>query len=48
MLGIDNEKCVTRIVTINNDDNLREKVAKKWSDLNEVTIIKEMTNYTGL
>ena len=45
--GLDCEKCEARIATINNDDNLREKVAKEWSDLNKVTITKEMINCTG-
>lgn len=45
--GLDCEKCEARIATINNDDNLREKVAKKWSDLNKVAITKEMINCTG-
>ncbi len=45
--GLDCEKCDARIATINNDDILREKVAKEWSDLNKVTITKEMINCTG-
>ena len=45
--GLNCEKCEARIATINNDDNLREKVAKEWSDLNKATITKEMINCTG-
>ena len=45
--GLDCEKCEARIATINNDDNMKEKVAKEWSDLNKATITKEMINCTG-
>lgn len=45
--GLDCEKCEARLATINNDDNLREKVAKEWSELNNVSITKEMINCTG-
>ena len=34
--GLDCEKCEARIATINNDNNLRKEVAKKWSELNNV------------
>ena len=43
--GLNCDTCEARIATINNDDNLREKVAKKWSELNNVLITKEMTVY---
>ena len=29
--GLDCEKCEARIATMNNDDALRQKVAKEWS-----------------
>lgn len=45
--GLDCEKCEARIATINNDDALREKVAKKWSELNKTKITKEMINCNG-
>ena len=45
--GLNCEECEAYIATINNDDELREKVAKEWSILNEVTITKEMINCEG-
>lgn len=45
--GLDCEKCEARIATRNNDDALREKTAKLWSELNGVEISKEMINCTG-
>ncbi|MBO6083497.1 MAG: DUF3795 domain-containing protein [Candidatus Methanomethylophilaceae archaeon] len=45
--GLDCEKCEARIATINNDDDLRRKVAKEWSELNQVEITPEMINCTG-
>lgn len=45
--GLNCETCEARIATINNDDELRSKVAKEWSELNKVTIIPEMINCTG-
>ena len=45
--GLDCEKCEARIATINNDDVLRKKVAKEWSELNQVTITPEMINCEG-
>lgn len=45
--GLDCEKCEAYIATINNDDNLRKKVAKLWSELNQVEITKEMINCEG-
>ena len=45
--GLDCEKCEARIATIKNNDDLREKVAQKWSELNNVTITKEMINCEG-
>ncbi|MBP3245746.1 MAG: DUF3795 domain-containing protein [Bacteroidaceae bacterium] len=45
--GLDCEKCEARLATINNDDKLREKVAKHWSKLNNAEILPEMINCTG-
>ena len=45
--GLDCETCEARLATINNDNELREKVAKKWSELNSVEITPEMINCTG-
>ena len=45
--GLDCEKCEARIATVNNDDDLRKKVAKKWSELNNVEITPEMINCLG-
>ena len=33
--GLDCEKCEARIATMNNDDELRQNVAKEWSVMNE-------------
>ena len=40
--GLDCEKCQARKATINNDDELRKKVAEEWSQLNGVLITQEM------
>ena len=45
--GLNCETCDARIATINNDDELRKKVAKEWSELNKVIITPEMINCTG-
>ena len=45
--GLDCGKCEARIATLNNDDALREKVAKKWSELNGVEITPAMINCLG-
>ena len=45
--GLDCETCEARQATINNDDDLRVKVAKLWSELNGVEITPEMINCTG-
>ena len=45
--GLNCEECEAYIATINNDDELREKVAKEWSILNKVEITKEMINCEG-
>ena len=45
--GLDCEKCEARIATVNDDDALRAKVAKKWSELNNIEITPEMINCMG-
>ena len=45
--GLDCEKCDARIATLNNDNQLRQKVAKLWSELNGVPITPEMINCEG-
>ena len=45
--GLDCERCDARIATIHNDDTLREKVAKLWSELNGAEITPEMINCVG-
>ena len=45
--GLDCEKCDAFIATKNNDDGLREKTAKYWSELNGVEITPEMINCEG-
>lgn len=45
--GLDCRKCPARIATLNNDDELREKVAREWSILNHAEITKEMINCDG-
>ena len=45
--GLDCETCEARMVTIQNDDALRKKVAKLWSELNGVEITPEMINCVG-
>ena len=45
--GLDCDKCDAQIATINNDDDLREKTAKLWTELNGVEITKEMINCVG-
>ncbi|HPE96263.1 MAG TPA: DUF3795 domain-containing protein [Bacillota bacterium] len=45
--GLDCEKCDAYIATINNDEALRAKTAKLWSELNGVEILPEMINCEG-
>ena len=45
--GLDCESCEARRATVNNDDSLRRKVAKEWSELNGVEITQEMINCVG-
>lgn len=34
--GLDCEKCEARIATLNDDNNLRLKVAKEWGEMNQM------------
>ena len=45
--GLDCEVCQARLATVNNDDELRRKVALEWSELNKVEITPDMINCTG-
>lgn len=45
--GLDCEKCDAYLATIHNDEVLREKTARLWSELNNVQISPEMINCTG-
>lgn len=45
--GLDCKKCEAYIATVNNDFELRKKVAKLWSELNNTEITPEMINCEG-
>ena len=45
--GLDCEKCDAYLATVNNDDALREKTAKLWSELNNADIRLEHINCEG-
>ena len=45
--GLDCEACEAHMATVHNDDALRRKVAKEWSELNGVEITPEMINCSG-
>ena len=45
--GLDCEHCDAYIATKNNDQALREKTAKYWSEMNHVTILPEHINCEG-
>jgi hypothetical protein len=45
--GIDCEKCEAFIATVNNDDELRAKVAKQWSKTYQTDFKPEQINCTG-
>ena len=45
--GLDCEKCDARIATVNDDGELRRKVAELWSELNHAEITPEMIHCTG-
>lgn len=45
--GLDCERCDAYIATVNDDDVLREKTAKLWSELNNAPILPEHINCCG-
>ncbi len=45
--GLDCEACEAYKATVTDDDALREKVAREWSELNGVEITGEMINCEG-
>lgn len=45
--GLDCEKCDARIATLNNDEALRQKTAKLWSEWNKVEIPAETISCMG-
>ena len=45
--GLDCETCEARLATVNNDNELRIKVSKEWSELNGVEITPEMISCSG-
>ena len=45
--GLNCAECEARIATLNDDNVLRKKVAKLWSELNSIEITPEMINCTG-
>ncbi len=45
--GLDCEKCDAYIATINDDQQLREKTAKLWAEMNNAPILPEHINCQG-
>ena len=45
--GLNCKTCEAYIATINDDNELRAKVSKLWSELNDIEITPEMINCTG-
>lgn len=45
--GLDCETCDAYLATINDDQELREKTAKLWSELNNAPILPEHINCEG-
>ncbi|MDE6201604.1 MAG: DUF3795 domain-containing protein [Clostridiales bacterium] len=45
--GLDCEACDARKATLNDDNELRQKVARQWSEMNGVEITPEMINCEG-
>ncbi|MEE0741140.1 MAG: DUF3795 domain-containing protein [Emergencia sp.] len=45
--GLDCEKCDAYLATINDDQDLREKTAKLWAELNNAPILPEHINCQG-
>jgi len=45
--GLDCNKCEAFLATANNDDALRAKLAKEWTEMYNVSITPEYVNCTG-
>ncbi len=45
--GLDCEACDAYLATVRDDQALREKTAKKWSELNRISILPEQINCEG-
>ena len=45
--GLDCETCEARIATEKNDDEMRQRVAKEWSELNQTEITPEQISCEG-
>lgn len=45
--GLDCEKCDAYLATIHDDQELREKTAKLWAELNQAPILPEHINCQG-
>ena len=45
--GLDCEKCDAYLATVNDDNALREKTARLWSELNQVEITADQINCEG-
>lgn len=45
--GLDCEKCDAYIATVNDDQELRERTAKLWAELNNAPILPEHINCDG-
>ena len=45
--GLDCEQCEARIATLNDDNNLRKKVAKEWGEMNQMEFQPEWINCMG-
>jgi hypothetical protein len=45
--GLNCENCEARIATATDDNVMREKVAKEWSELNSTEITPDMINCVG-
>ena len=45
--GLDCKKCDAYLATVNDDQELREKTAKLWAELNNAPILPEQSNGEG-
>ena len=45
--GLDCEQCEARIATLNDDNRLRQKVAKEWGEMNQMEFQPEWINCMG-